>query len=312
MRFKTALLLLLLVGIGYGIRHFSLGKSKDGFHATLIQLDTARITAMLITPPGGQPDIALRREANGWLVATAQHHVPVRPEVMSQLLGRLREVRIREIATQGRRDWAQYGVDERQGVRVRIYQERQLLEDFIVGTDATETQAFVRISGQEEVYVTDNALFRAVRQEFNPVRSQLLLQLPATLKNLTLEWRRPDTSFIMQQMDDSWQLNAQVIEASLAVNWLHAIRQLHGAVFADDFDEVSGEKFLYHTLTIHSQALQEPLVVQCYRDTTRTLPFVLHSNQNPRAFFATDSAGLFQQLFLPPFLPALPLKEALE
>jgi hypothetical protein len=78
--------------------------------------------------------------------------------------------------------WKAYGVEEGQGVRVRVYRESELLEDFILGRSAqrnsTDT-SYLRLTGEDEVFAVDGFLHKSFRQNFDNFRDKRL-PAPAT------------------------------------------------------------------------------------------------------------------------------------
>ncbi len=309
---RTILLLVVIGLVIYGITRYAPSRRPPDFQADLIRTDSTAITSISITPPGGQPEIALRRTDARWIVSNGRMDLIARPEVVSGLLQTLAHIPTTRIATQDARQWMEYGVDERSAIRIRVYENRRLREDFFVGKTEiladTVRVSYLRLASAKEVYVIPEDLASRFALRFNDFRSNRLLQLPAAADVIGWEWQSPDTALYLQRTNAGWYLNDQPLDSLRVMGYLHSLQAVHGDTFADDFDEVLGAGLLFRTLIFHARNEPEAIVVQCYRDTLRTLPFIIHSRQYPEAYFACDSLGAYQTLFKEwtDFLPQRP------
>jgi hypothetical protein len=91
--------------------------------------------------------------------------------------------------------------------------------------------------------------------------------------------------------------NTLPLDSTKVAGYLNVLRNISGTEFADDFDELQSNNYQYKTLTVKGNNILEPFIVRCYRDSTREKVYILHSNQNSDAYFASDSAGVYQRLF---------------
>ncbi len=308
--------ILIIAGIAlmiyFAARFYFSSRQDASFNATLIRIDTAMVSSILITPPGEQTDIVIRREGALWIASNGHTNIKAKPDAMNALLGLLTHIRIQAVATQKPSEWQDYNVQEQVGMRVRVYRSQELLEDFIIGktriTPEGTTLSYLRLTGEDEVYAVTGSIARHLSLSFNDFRNNLILRTEGSIN--ALDWHIADTLLQIRRNERGWFCGKIEIDSLKMANYLRSLRFVFGDVFADDFDEVKGEKLLFEKIVIFDSTTVEPFVLSCYRDTTRVLPFVIRSNQNTEAFFASDSLGVFHNLFQP-LRDLLPLQDSL-
>jgi hypothetical protein len=289
----------------YGLSRLGSGRKERSFRTELIQLDTAAISRALITPKAGEgPQITLHKENREWIVSNGLVHAKATPAAIEGLMRALALIRAQYIAAKGKDKWTDYGVDENQATRVRVYQGEKLLEDFYVGRFNFNPQtqqgvSYVRLAGQDEVYAVDGFQVMTFNQEFHDYRNRSLSRMTAGMRVTALEWQSPDTTLRLALRGERWLLDQEgaVLDSLRMDRYLNTLRNLSGDQFADDFDEVLAQGLPQHTLRLSGEGIEPPLFIHCVRDTTRERPFVMFSSQYPENYFAVDSAGLYRQVF---------------
>lgn len=304
---RTLLLILVILLAVYGLSRIFSGRQERSFRSELIQVDTSQVTSIVIVPQAG-PDaaeIVLKRENSGWIASRQEQNTRALPDAVDRLLAGLSNIKTRRIAAKSPERWPEYEVGDGQGIRVRVFEEGDLREDFIIGRFAFNQQnqtatSFLRLAGQDEVYAVDGFLGMSFSPDFDTYRNKTLLRMQRMMEVTGFSYEQPDTTLQFSKKETGWTLNGERALDSMAVeNYLNVLRHLTGETFADDFDELQAPQFETQRLTINATNRTEPFIVTIYRDSTRTLPFVIHSSQNPETYFASDSTGLYRQLFQP-------------
>lgn len=301
MRSGVLIALIILVLSGYGVYRFY-SQPVAPFSGTLIKVDTAQVTSILLETPPNRIEIALLRETTGWIASNGQTNIKASDAIVNSLLQALSDVKIKEVVATKAAAWTTFGVDDKQGVHVRVYEGKKLLDDLIIGksdTDPTSGQpiSYLRLSEEEEVFAVYGELALAFSQDFRAFRNRLLLQLTPDMHITMLEFETPDTLVKWTQTPAGWAAGTTILDSVSMAQYLRKLTQINGEIFADDFDEVQGSKYLYQVLKISGEYIELPFVITCYRDTTRNPPFIIHSNQNKEAFFASDSVGIYNTIF---------------
>lgn len=303
---RTLLLILLLLLAIYGLSRLFSGKRESSFRTELIQVDTTKVTTIAIDPKGkDNGEITLQREDAGWLVSNGTLTVPVTPGSVDGLLRNLALIRTQRIAAKSPDRWKEYEVTDTSGTRVRVYQDQKLLEDFIIGRFSFNPQAqsgvsFLRLTGEDEVYAVDGFEVLAFTHDFNSYRDRTVLRLKPEAIVREVDIQLPDTAYQLKRVDSQWLLNGtQALDSTTVADYINGLRQLSGDQFADDFDELRLDQLEQRSVALHGDGIGNPTTIYIYRDTTRSLPFVIRSSQQPKTFFASDSSGLFQRVFRP-------------
>lgn len=303
MRSGVLISILILALTGYGLFQLYSSKKEAIFQANLIEVDTSAVTSILLSNhPNSSSELSFLKETREWIISNDQIHIKANPLIIQELFRLIAIVKTDEVVTKERKSWKIYGVDEVQGTRVRLYDEKKLLEDFVIGKSDVnpQTQApisYVRLYGEDEVYVVNGNMALVFSQNFTDSRSRLILQIDPSSEITELAYQVLDTSWRLMQRPEGWKLDSFLLDSIKITRYLRQLQNISGDIFADHFDEVQGSKYLYQTLTIQCKNLEEPFVITCYRDTTLKLPFIIHSSQNQEAFFASDSSGIYNIIF---------------
>lgn len=300
--FFTALIVL---GLGwYGIhRLFDFSSETRAYPASLIALDTATVTAIILRR---EQELSFRREATGWIVSNGRLHLMADAGRIRNLLAALRVIRAEGLAAAKPEEAAEFGIEEPEGIRVQVFTGESLAEDFTLGRfhyhpDRRRNITYLRFAGQHEVYLVDGVQTLPLRADFDDYRRRDLLRLPASALITALHYEKGDSSYRFDQSNGAWRLNGEMPVDSVEITaFFRRLHHLRGEAFADDFDELMAQHLLDQTLTIYSPALTAPLHLYCYRDSTREVPFILRSSLYPELFFASDSNGLYRLLFEAP------------
>lgn len=289
MKKRTLFFLLLAAAAIFFLPKLFRGPADYLFQASLIRIDTAAVTAVSILPAAGpQGEFYLKREGNAWIASQGARSVKALRQAVNDLLGLLVSLKSYQLASPDKKDWDRYGVGPQHGLRVRVYENGALLEDFVVGrVDLGEDSlphTFVRLWEDEEVFSVPGDL-TGIWTGFDRFRSMVLLDLdPAKVREIQWEPDGTDTSFVFY---DSLR------------EYLEGVRLLSANSFADSFDPVSMSGSLLGRLIFSATEWDRPVEVRVYHDTLWEMPFIFYSTQNPGNYFFSDSAGIYERLLLP-------------
>ncbi|NUQ26882.1 MAG: DUF4340 domain-containing protein [Saprospiraceae bacterium] len=302
---KTLLIVFVALLVLYGLNRLLSGRGDSNFNSELIKIDTAAVSAVnIIIKQPEEAEITLKREGADWIVSNGQLSVKAQSAAVEELLSAISLIKTNQIAATQAGSWADYGVDEEHGTQVTVYSNDKELESFVVGKFSFNPQtqtaiSFLRINGENEVYAIDGMQAMSLNKSFEGYRNLELLKMKRDMVVTSFNCELPDTTLRFSKTGGPWLLNGKTPLDSMDVeNYLNTLRNLPGATFADDFDETRAEKFQYARLTLEGDNIPAPFVVDCYRDTSRQRPFILHSSHNRDAWFDSDTSGVYRQLFL--------------
>jgi len=301
---RTLLIIFLaLLGL-YGISKLAGARKTRSFKAELVQVDTASLTRIVIAT-SDEPEFTLTRQDDGsWWVTNGKVSAPALRSVVTPMLATLTHIEAQRVAAKSADRWKDYQVDSTQGTRIRVYRGDKLLEDLVVGKFNFDPQlqsatAYVRLGDAPEVYAVDGFVAMNLAQDFDSFRKKTITKLDRNeIERIACQG---EPAWELRRDSTAWLLDGEPADSASVARYLASLVSVSGHEFADDFDpNVAGSP--EKVLRIARKAPKPEVVIECWRDTTREKPFVIHSSLNPDAFFASDSSGVFRRLFLPGFL----------
>lgn len=313
-RFFFFLFLLVLI---YGGYRFFNRPGTTVFETDLIAIDTAGVSMVSVAPVGmPEGETILKREGKTWIITQGNRSVKALHSSVDSLLAALVRIESHHVVGKGPEVWSASGLDR--GIRIRIFREAQVLEDFLVGgfeaAEDGDGYTFIRPWDDESVFAVRGKLGPKLWPGFEAFRSKKFLDLdPETVREVRWEPVEMDSAQVLQRSDTGWVLLPGGGGSGVAVDsFLETVRNLEGKTFADAFDPVSQASSLAGRITFFATDWETPVEVAYYQDSLSAPSFVFYSTFNPDNYFNSDSTGLFRQLVQPfySFFPS-PQSEAL-
>lgn len=300
MKNKHLVLIFLMLVAAVILSRREFGKRERSFQTTLVEVDTTALSLVVFLPADGR-EFSLSKETSGWILTDGERSIIADPEPVGKLLTALSRIETRHIAAKNKELWPVYGVDEKQSIRLRLYESGKLIEDFLLGREDfdPETQSvvsFLRLQGENTVFAVDGFQVMNIGRSFDEYRNRLLLRMKREMDVTDFSWESPDTTLEFSRTSQGWMLGAEALDSMEVEDYLNIFRNVSGETFADDFDELRSDEYFYRKLSIRGKNIPEPLVITFFRDTLGKQPYVIRSSQNPRSFFYSDSSGLYKRL----------------
>lgn len=312
---KILLFVLVALLAIYGLSRLLSGNKETSFRTELIKVDTAAVNSITIDPRGEEPPFTLKKESGQWIATRDALSIKAAQSAVQSLLTNLSLIKTKHIAAKSEDKWAEYQVADTSGTRVQVYGPGgKLLEDFIIGKfDFQQAPgapqqmqfqqqqpiitSFIRLSGENETYAVEGMQIISMGQGFDSYRNKDILRMTREMEVTAFEYQLEDTLIRFQKTPEGWATDGLMLDSMKVENYLNVLRNLSGTAFADDFDELAAGQLPRQQLSLSGNNIEEPFRVTVYRDTTREKPFVIFSNYNPDAYFASDSSGVYQKLF---------------
>lgn len=316
MRGKTILALLFLLACAALLAYYFRFVSGDfQFRSRLLKIDPGKITAFSVYAGGEERIFSL--DEQGWMVSDGQRagiHVP--PSEISGMLRQLGSLYADGAEDGGAAIHARCGLQAGQGMQVRIWYGQQLVEDFLLGLEDTSQQiVYFRFAGQEEVFRVPSGFAAPFRRPYAYYRDMRFAAPPMLerLDSITYAIPADSLSWRLLPAGGRWGL---VLKDTLGLDslafssWWMQLGRLASVDFADDFDELL--EGAQEARRLEFWIRDRPVLrLFCYERSGHPVPFVLNSSQRPDDFFASDSSGLFREVFSALdtlLLPLTPLK----
>ncbi len=302
---KTLLLIFLFfVGLYLIFSKVLSSRATSDFSTEVIKVDTAQITTIEISPQGGAA-YAIHRTDRNWIVTNGNVNVRAASAQLKAVLDQVDTIRTIQLVSSQKEDWIEYGVGPAQGSRIKIYLADGSVEDFIIGKTAFDATlqrsiAYLRLTHQNEVYSVNGFLPFQLEKHFDDFRSrELFFKAIQFFPPDRFLYQNQDTQILVIRQEGSlWAaVGNEPLDSARIYHYLDWILKAKGRIFVDDFDELSAPRFFHQSIRFYFDDIQDSVSLTCYRDSTRALPFIIHSSQNPKAYFGSDSTGLYQGVF---------------
>lgn len=302
MKNKYLLLTFLIFAIGFLATQFYFEGQPRTLQTTLIQLDTNQITSLLIYPSlDNKEEYLLKKEDGFWVVHKKDVTLRVPIGNANQFLKNLANIKTNGVVVRQSDDWANYNIDAINATKIKVLSGKNLLDEFYVNLFDTRNNAnpnisYVRLLTGEEVYEVNSALSQLFSKKFRDYRNTNLINTQkSTIENITIAHYENITT--LSKKDNIWTQDGLPVDTITLDNYLTSLATINSDNFVDDFDLVDSKDLLYKRLTIEGNNIQKPIIICAYLDSTRTLPFIINSNQNEGSFFASGENGIYEQIF---------------
>ena len=300
---KLMLVLLVLVGI-YGLSQVFSSEKDRSFNSDLIQLDTAAVNSLVLnTKADGFETVKLQKENGNWLISKNNFTTKASSNAVNNLFNSLTTIKAKRIVAKNPDKWVDYEVEEGKGSRIQVFENGTVKEDFILGRfnfnqQTRSATSYIRLNNENEVYAIDGMTTMGLTQNFDAFRNKQLVSVNTNdLKIIRIEDNNSENSLELKKLNNTWSIDENPVDSTKIAEFTKGLANLAGAEFINDFDELKANELLFQQLTITADNLIEPISIQCYQDTARAKPFIIHSSQNPDAYFASDAAGIYARLY---------------
>lgn len=298
---KLLIVFLSLLGV-YFLSQYGFKKQTRSFKTELIQVDTAKVTAIMIYPKSdNQEELTLNRNGEGWTVSKGNLTTAANEGAVKSLLNNLALIKTKRVAAKSPEKWKDYEVEETTGSRIKAYAGDDLVADFIVGRFNYNQQtrqglSYLRLTKGEETYAVDGFLSMTMGQGFDAYRNKQLIKVDQNqLTQIALNTL--GLTEIYQKNGSQWLKDGTAIDSTKMANYLNGIQTISGSTFVNDFNETATTAALYQTLSLEGNNITTPIIIKAFRDTTNTPSYILHSSLNPDGYFSSEESGIYKRIF---------------
>lgn len=277
-------------------------RSRDPvFEAPLMQVDAGQLLSIDIDPPGDEEPFSLLHIDGSWIASREPLNVRANKAAVERLVQVLNGLRTADLLSQHSRHWERYGVAEGQGLKISLQyndkrQEAILLSLFPQVRTHPDSLVYARLDGQKDVYGIRARQVEGLPMYLADFRDAQFVSLPgASPAAFRLVW--PDTISCFHTLEGGWHCNGVAVDSMALDAYFEHIKQLSGAVFANDFDELQAGRLPRRQLIVYPGNATDSIILNCYIDSLRLWPYVLQGSQYPYHWLASDSAGLYKQVF---------------
>lgn len=215
-------------------------KSNDStFNQVLVSIDSTKITSIVLYPKAqNHKEVRLIKQNGKWNVKTASNkYKPVPPDKINELINAAIKIEPIRLAAKSETKWKEYQVDT-SGTRVEFYDGNEKILDIVIGKftfqQPRNMTTFVRLTDEKNVYAVDGFLEFIFNKPADSFRNETLVSLTSDVINkVTLNYK-PDTSFVLEKVNDRWMLNGDAADSAKTVEYLRTLSNLRSNEFTDN------------------------------------------------------------------------------
>lgn len=286
----------ILLLIGAFIFVFDGGKTERTFREVLVDIDTSKVTEILIYPKSqNHKEVRLYKDKDEWRVdLPSGGNAKVVDQRISSLFSQLLAILPKRLAARDESKWNELQVDST-GSRVKVIEGSKLSLDLVIGRFSFQQprtmNTFVRLYNDKDVYEVDGFLDMTFNQGANIFRDGTVI------KSDHNSWKQihftypADSSFQMVKGDSNWLIDGRNTDSLKTANYLNRLANLSNNNFVDDvkIDPASTPTFSLNITTSDLKFIE----IKGYQDSSY---FLIHSSQNSEAFF--DGSSLSNNIFV--------------
>jgi len=302
---KLLLILVVLAAVIGIVKYLDSHKGERNFRSELVDVDTAKISAVYIYPKSKKgEEVKLFKENGQWKVRVSESkNLSVEPAKISGLFKTLTGIKPVRLAARSSNKWKDFEVDT-SGTRVKVNEGEKKALDIIIGkfnfSGGRDVETFVRLEGEDETYAVNGFLDGTFNGGIENWRDKTII------KGNKDEWTKlsfviADTMRFQLLKDSLWTLDGQPANQTEIKNYLSSVSHTLGTAFADD---------------VEASTLGTPQYLLQIDDSTGTKAkvegFIIGDKKVLRSSLNTDNlingsqGGVFERIFVSrtKFLPA--------
>lgn len=210
-------------------------KSVDNF----LGVDTTEVTKITIGRLGSL--LTLEKVAGEWYVMQDEPH-KTEPNMIQQLIGIVGKMKVGNVISDNPSNQIKFQVDTLTGFTVSIYSGDDVLSSIVVGKMADYTHTYVRLTGENEVYIAEGMMSHLMNRPPADWRDKTILDLdPNQIQAVEIQFG--DQHYALTRADTVWLLQAQssdqAVEADQdkASELINSLSNLKAGGFATEMDE---------------------------------------------------------------------------
>jgi len=294
---KLIIILIVLLGI-VGIYMFlDSRKGERNFPKDMGTIDSAKVTEITMLPRT-KKEVKLFKKDTAWFVSVNdKKSAEVANDRMRGVFSQLNQMVPKSLAATDKNKWKDFEIDDSLAVHVKVMEGSKVAMDIYVGKYSFNQQArsiasYVRLAGDDRVYIVDGFLQASFGQESGSWRNQGIIKSDiGTWAKMSFSYPA-DSSFSLEKKEKTWTIAGEKTDSAKTMNYLSSIGNLNGTEFADDFDPKFSQP-LYKLNILDT--LGKTIDITVYGDTSK---LILNSSINKASYFDAKKGDIAGRIFV--------------
>lgn len=305
---KTLLYVLgTLIILFVAVKWYQRARVERTLKSELIEIDTSKVTEIFLYPACEKgAEIRFFQEGKEWRVKKGQLVAETENNTVKNLLSTLQELKVKNLVSKDKKQWADYQVTDSAGTRVKVLQGKKVVADLYLGRFSYQPASsrygmyggggvtgttYVRLAGENDVYGVDGFLVFNFNQNFNMFRKQVIARFePAQVEKIQFSYPA-DSGYVIELRDNKWMLAGTPVDSNKVAGFLNRLSYKSSTDFNDRF---SPQGNALYTITLEGKSMK-PITIEAYPLQGDTL--VINSNHNPKSWFNFTQKTLSEEIF---------------
>jgi len=287
--------LLALVVLMKVIQH---SKGERNFTSKFFDVDTAKVSTILINPHGSREEVRIVRNGKDWDLIKKNKTYRAEKKAVQPLLYELLNLKPDHLAAMDKSDWVQYQVTDTGSTRVRVEQTGKVIADFRLGKvsfQQYQQTSYVRTSNDDNVYAVNGFPAMSFNRSADDFRNKSMIQINNPADIIRLVFTYPDSSFVMKKENNNWNINGEKVDSAKVAGYLSTLSSLYGSEFVDDAVLPGNQIF---SIKIEGKNFQ-PVELKAF-SADATNQYLVTSSLNSEGRFSGTKGELVKRTFVGP------------
>lgn len=238
---KLALIFLSLVLAFQAIRMFRSPRLESNLPRTVMEIDTARVTDLLITPAKGNRETLRMTRSGGWKLMKGEQTLRLEQGAAANALRMLTTLKPERLATKRQEKWNEFSVGDSTGTRIQVMSGTSTLAELVIGRSgfgqsATGSYAgpgftYVRITDEQEVYAVSGFLDAQFNRALDDWRDKSFLRVSRDSVS-RVRFGYPDSSFVIDKLSGKWMMANLPADSTAIISYLGGMAYKNATAFA--------------------------------------------------------------------------------
>lgn len=239
---KLAVILLGLILVFMAVRKFRSPRLEGNLPATLTDVDTTKVTDIIITPAKSRSQPVRLSKTGGWKLMNGTQALRLEQGAGSNALRILMNLRPERMVSKRREKWNELNVGDSTGTRVQLMAGTSVEADLVIGRSGfgqTPTASYggpaytyVRLYDEPEVYAVGGFFDAQFNRTIDDWRDKAFLRLKKDSVT-RISFRYPaDSSFVAERRDGKWMIGNELADSVAVKSYLSGMEFRNAASFA--------------------------------------------------------------------------------
>ncbi|GJQ64787.1 MAG: hypothetical protein SCALA702_38400 [Melioribacteraceae bacterium] len=295
---KTLILVFGVLGvIVVAMYFFDAGKTERTFESELIDIDTAKVTKVVVFPKNSAFPIKIVKDNDVWKVELKNGKLaPGADTRIQSIFTQLTTIEPNRLAARGQNRFAEFQVDSA-AAHVKVYEGSSEVADLILGKFSMDPatrqmSSFVRLADSEEIYEIKGFLSLSQDSDPNVFRNKKITEGSHSSWNGITFAYPADSSFAISKVSERWEMNGTKTDSVETVKFLRGLANLSGTSFVDDYNP---EDIMTPTHTVTIDKEDGEIIIEGYEAGDN---FYVRSTLNPESLFDGKANKLKEKIFI--------------